>query len=53
MIYYPDFSLYCFFLIFISQLKDHKAKDGTDKPPLSPKVLKAQKKMKPPDTTGG
>ncbi|XP_030259095.1 myosin light chain kinase 3 isoform X3 [Sparus aurata] len=32
-------------------LKDHKAKDGTDKPSLSPKVLKTQKKMKPPDTT--
>ncbi|KAM6989148.1 uncharacterized protein mylk4a [Tautogolabrus adspersus] len=31
-------------------LKDHKGKDGTDKPCLSPKVLKAQKKMKPPDT---
>ncbi|KAM8728095.1 uncharacterized protein mylk4a isoform 2-T2 [Acanthopagrus schlegelii] len=35
----------------LDKLKDHKAKDGTDKPPLSPKVLKAQKKMKPPDTT--
>ncbi|XP_063742772.1 myosin light chain kinase 3 isoform X2 [Eleginops maclovinus] len=32
-------------------LKDHKAKDGTDKPSLSPKGQKAQKKMKPPDTT--
>ncbi|KAF3858190.1 hypothetical protein F7725_011391 [Dissostichus mawsoni] len=32
-------------------LKDHKAKDGTDKPSLSPKGLKAQKKMKPPDAT--
>ncbi|XP_023126249.2 myosin light chain kinase 2, skeletal/cardiac muscle isoform X2 [Amphiprion ocellaris] len=30
--------------------KDHKAKDGTDKSCLSPKGLKAQKKMKPPDT---
>ncbi|XP_078029515.1 uncharacterized protein mylk4a isoform X2 [Epinephelus lanceolatus] len=30
-------------------LKDHKG-DGTDKPSLSPKGLKAQKKMKPPDT---
>ncbi|XP_069548178.1 myosin light chain kinase 2, skeletal/cardiac muscle isoform X1 [Brachyistius frenatus] len=30
-------------------LKDHKGKDGTDKPCLSPKGLKAQKKMKPPD----
>ncbi|XP_010764473.1 myosin light chain kinase 2, skeletal/cardiac muscle isoform X2 [Notothenia coriiceps] len=35
----------------LDQLKDHKAKDGTDKPSLSPKGLKAQKKMKPPDTT--
>ncbi|XP_037644305.1 myosin light chain kinase 3 isoform X2 [Sebastes umbrosus] len=32
-------------------LKDHKGKDGTDKPSVSPKGLKAQKKMKPPDTT--
>ncbi|XP_068427505.1 myosin light chain kinase 2, skeletal/cardiac muscle isoform X2 [Clinocottus analis] len=32
-------------------LKDHKAKDGTDKPSLSPKGLKVQKKLKPPDTT--
>ncbi|XP_031593665.2 myosin light chain kinase 3 isoform X2 [Oreochromis aureus] len=31
-------------------LKDHKGKDGTDTPRLSPKGLKAQKKMKPPDT---
>ncbi|XP_035526208.1 myosin light chain kinase 2, skeletal/cardiac muscle isoform X2 [Morone saxatilis] len=31
-------------------LKDHKGKDGTDMPCLSPKGLKAQKKMKPPDT---
>ncbi|XP_068594315.1 myosin light chain kinase 2, skeletal/cardiac muscle isoform X2 [Cebidichthys violaceus] len=31
-------------------LKDHKGRDGTDKPPMSPKGLKAQKKMKPPDT---
>ncbi|XP_044076520.1 myosin light chain kinase 2, skeletal/cardiac muscle isoform X2 [Siniperca chuatsi] len=31
-------------------LKDHKGKDGADKPCLSPKGLKAQKKMKPPDT---
>ncbi|XP_076601619.1 uncharacterized protein mylk4a [Chaetodon auriga] len=30
-------------------LRDHKGKDGTDKPCLSPKGLKAQKKMKPPD----
>ncbi|XP_065810182.1 myosin light chain kinase 2, skeletal/cardiac muscle isoform X5 [Labrus bergylta] len=35
----------------LDKLKDHKGKDGTDKPCLSPKVLKAQKKMKPPDTT--
>ncbi len=33
-------------------MKDHKGKDGTDKPCLSPKGLKAQKKMKPPDTAG-
>ncbi|KAK2822476.1 hypothetical protein Q5P01_022541 [Channa striata] len=32
-------------------LKDHKAKDGTEKPCLSSKGLKAQKKTKPPDTT--
>ncbi|XP_028449201.1 myosin light chain kinase 3 isoform X6 [Perca flavescens] len=32
------------------KFKDHKGKDGTDKPPLSPKGLKAQNKMKPPDT---
>lgn len=32
------------------KLKDHKGKDGMDKPCLSSKVLKAQKKMKPPDT---
>ncbi|XP_067462108.1 myosin light chain kinase 2, skeletal/cardiac muscle isoform X2 [Thunnus thynnus] len=30
--------------------KDHKGKDGTEKPCLSPKGLKAQKKKKPPDT---
>ncbi|XP_070830781.1 myosin light chain kinase 2, skeletal/cardiac muscle [Chaetodon trifascialis] len=29
--------------------RDHKGKDGTDKPCLSPKGLKAQKKMRPPD----
>ncbi|XP_051256315.1 myosin light chain kinase 2, skeletal/cardiac muscle isoform X3 [Dicentrarchus labrax] len=34
----------------LDKLKDHKGKDGTDKPCLSPKGLKAQKKMKPPDT---
>ncbi|CAJ1072386.1 myosin light chain kinase 3 isoform X3 [Xyrichtys novacula] len=33
------------------KLKDHKGKDGTEKPCLSPKGLKTQKKMKPPDTT--
>uniref|UniRef100_UPI0037E8D3DE myosin light chain kinase 2, skeletal/cardiac muscle isoform X2 n=1 Tax=Semicossyphus pulcher TaxID=241346 RepID=UPI0037E8D3DE len=33
----------------LDKLKDHKGKDGTDKPCLSPKGLKAQKKMKPPD----
>ncbi|KAM3604066.1 uncharacterized protein V6R79_005895 [Siganus canaliculatus] len=32
-------------------LKESKSKDGTDKPSLSPKGLKTQKKMKPPDTT--
>ncbi|XP_005912726.1 myosin light chain kinase 2, skeletal/cardiac muscle isoform X3 [Haplochromis burtoni] len=32
------------------KLKDHKGKDGTDTTRLSPKGLKAQKKMKPPDT---
>ncbi|XP_018532009.1 myosin light chain kinase 3 isoform X1 [Lates calcarifer] len=31
-------------------LKDHKVKDGTEKPCLSPKSQKTQKKMKPPDT---
>ncbi|TKS79761.1 Myosin light chain kinase family member 4 [Collichthys lucidus] len=30
--------------------KDHRGKDGTDKPCLSPKGLKVQKKMTPPDT---
>ncbi|KAI3374317.1 hypothetical protein L3Q82_006158 [Scortum barcoo] len=34
----------------LDKLKDHKGKDGTDKPCLSPKGLKTQKKMKPPDT---
>ncbi|XP_041805200.1 myosin light chain kinase 2, skeletal/cardiac muscle isoform X2 [Chelmon rostratus] len=33
----------------LDKFKDHKGKDGTDKPCLSPKGLKAQKKMKPPD----
>ncbi|KAM6919242.1 uncharacterized protein mylk4a [Xenentodon cancila] len=32
--------------------KDHKGKDATDKPSLSQKDLKAQKKMKPPDAAG-
>ncbi|XP_018532010.1 myosin light chain kinase 3 isoform X2 [Lates calcarifer] len=32
------------------KLKDHKVKDGTEKPCLSPKSQKTQKKMKPPDT---
>ncbi|XP_053294427.1 myosin light chain kinase 2, skeletal/cardiac muscle [Pleuronectes platessa] len=31
-------------------MKDHKAKDGTEKPSLSPQNQKAQKRMKPPDT---
>ncbi|XP_031720779.1 myosin light chain kinase 2, skeletal/cardiac muscle isoform X1 [Anarrhichthys ocellatus] len=31
-------------------LKDDKGRDGTDEPPLSPKGLKTQKKIKPPDT---
>ncbi|XP_053186588.1 myosin light chain kinase 3 [Scomber japonicus] len=31
-------------------LKDHRGRDGTEKPCLSPKGLKAQKKKKPPDT---
>ncbi|XP_019955170.2 myosin light chain kinase 2, skeletal/cardiac muscle isoform X1 [Paralichthys olivaceus] len=31
-------------------MKDHKAKDGTEKPCLSPQSHKAQKRMKPPDT---
>ncbi|XP_034744076.1 myosin light chain kinase 2, skeletal/cardiac muscle isoform X4 [Etheostoma cragini] len=34
----------------LDKLKDHKGKDGTDKPPLSPRGPKAQNKMKPPDT---
>ena len=33
-------------------MKDHKAKDGTEKPCLSPQNQKAQKRMKPPDTAG-
>ncbi|KAF1383795.1 hypothetical protein PFLUV_G00135530 [Perca fluviatilis] len=36
-----------FYLLYF---KDHKGKDGTDKPPLSPRGPKAQNKMKPPDT---
>ncbi|KAM3604065.1 uncharacterized protein V6R79_005895 [Siganus canaliculatus] len=35
----------------LDKLKESKSKDGTDKPSLSPKGLKTQKKMKPPDTT--
>ncbi|KAM8849433.1 uncharacterized protein mylk4a isoform 4-T4 [Spinachia spinachia] len=34
----------------IDKLKDHKGRDGIDKPPKSPEGLKAEKKMKPPDT---
>lgn len=37
---------------FFSQIKDHKGKDGTDKLCLSPKGLKTQKKMKPPESAG-
>lgn len=44
--------VHIFFFISTSQFKDHKGKDGTDKPCLSPKGLKAQKKMKPPDAAG-
>lgn len=40
------------FSFCISQLKDHKGKDESDKPDLSQKSLKAQKKMKPPDAAG-
>ncbi|XP_031720781.1 myosin light chain kinase 2, skeletal/cardiac muscle isoform X2 [Anarrhichthys ocellatus] len=34
----------------LDKLKDDKGRDGTDEPPLSPKGLKTQKKIKPPDT---
>lgn len=34
------------------KLKDHKFKDGKEKSHVTLKVLKAQKKNKPPDTTG-
>ncbi|XP_062261279.1 myosin light chain kinase 2, skeletal/cardiac muscle isoform X2 [Platichthys flesus] len=34
----------------LDKMKDHKAKDGTEKPSLSPQNQKAQKRMKPPDT---
>nr|XP_040027954.1 myosin light chain kinase 2, skeletal/cardiac muscle-like isoform X4 [Gasterosteus aculeatus aculeatus] len=34
----------------LDKLKDHKGRDGIDKPPMSPEGLKAEKKMKPPDT---
>lgn len=47
---HAEFYFDCF--ICISQSKDHKGKDGTEKPGLSPKSQKAQKKIKPPDTTG-
>lgn len=40
------------FLIQTLKLKDHKLKDGKEKGRLSFKGLKAQKKKKPPDTTG-
>ncbi|XP_061835379.1 uncharacterized protein mylk4a isoform X5 [Nerophis lumbriciformis] len=33
------------------KLKDHKGKDGAEKPCLIPKGLKGQMKMKPPDTS--
>ncbi|KAG8014198.1 Myosin light chain kinase family member 4 [Nibea albiflora] len=33
----------------LDKFKDHRGKDGTDKPCLSPKGLKVQNKMKPPD----
>nr|XP_040027953.1 myosin light chain kinase 2, skeletal/cardiac muscle-like isoform X3 [Gasterosteus aculeatus aculeatus] len=36
----------------LDKLKDHKGRDGIDKPPMSPEGLKAEKKMKPPDTAG-
>lgn len=45
-------SLFLRLLFVFFQLKDQKGKDGAEKPPLSPKGLKTQKKMKPPDTTG-
>ncbi|XP_040911555.1 myosin light chain kinase 2, skeletal/cardiac muscle-like isoform X2 [Toxotes jaculatrix] len=34
----------------LDKFKDHKGKDETEKPCLSPKSQKAQKKMKPPET---
>nr|XP_057924208.1 myosin light chain kinase 2, skeletal/cardiac muscle isoform X2 [Doryrhamphus excisus] len=34
-----------------TEKKDHKGKDGAEKPCLSPKGVKAQMKMKPPDTS--
>uniref|UniRef100_A0A8C5DSP1 Myosin light chain kinase 2, skeletal/cardiac muscle-like n=1 Tax=Gouania willdenowi TaxID=441366 RepID=A0A8C5DSP1_GOUWI len=34
-----------------TQVKDYKSRNGKEKPSLSPKALKAQKKMKPLDTT--
>ncbi|XP_037314280.2 myosin light chain kinase 2, skeletal/cardiac muscle isoform X3 [Pungitius pungitius] len=36
----------------LDKLKDHKGRDGIDKPPMSPEGLKAEKKMKPPDAAG-
>ncbi|XP_026169070.1 myosin light chain kinase 3 isoform X2 [Mastacembelus armatus] len=42
----------CFWeMKFEPELKDCKVKEGKEKSCLSPKDLKAQKKMKPPDTT--
>ncbi|XP_035490682.1 myosin light chain kinase 2, skeletal/cardiac muscle isoform X2 [Scophthalmus maximus] len=34
----------------LDKIKDQKGKDGTEKPCLSPKSQKAQKRIKPPDT---
>lgn len=39
-------------LFFILQLKENKGRDGTDKPCLSLKSLKTQRKTKPPDAAG-
>ncbi|XP_028328065.1 myosin light chain kinase 2, skeletal/cardiac muscle-like isoform X2 [Gouania willdenowi] len=35
----------------LDKVKDYKSRNGKEKPSLSPKALKAQKKMKPLDTT--